>query len=148
MCIFIFNIYINFKNIYSINGNFLTTQEYYELFWTNSGSNTPRNNSCPATCLQSKKNPIKTNKTCVRLLENKDELISEHASVVWPARTYLYNQLLGLVVPYYTIHEKWQINIKINCRSECHDRLRLLWYTTSGIQFGILWIMAVLILGT
>ena len=35
-----------------------TTQDCYELYWTNPGSNTPQNNSCAATYLLSQ-NPFK-----------------------------------------------------------------------------------------
>ena len=47
-----------------------TAQECNELYWTNLGSNTPRNNSCTATYLISLKPSKKDERETQKLLEN------------------------------------------------------------------------------
>ena len=51
-----------------------TTQECYEIFWKDPGSNTRWNNSCTATYFPSSS---KMNKHAGHCLKNKDELLSE-----------------------------------------------------------------------
>ena len=54
-----------------------TTQEYYILFWTNSGSNTPQNSSCMTTYFLSPKTiQIRQTKHVGHYCRSKDELIS------------------------------------------------------------------------
>ena len=54
------------------------TQECYVLFWTNPGSNTPQNSSCPATYLQSYKTiQIRWTTQARHCRRSKDELISD-----------------------------------------------------------------------
>ena len=52
----------------------LTTQEWYELSWTNPGSNTKRNNSCTVTYLRSQNHSSKKNKICGTLLEKQGRI--------------------------------------------------------------------------
>ena len=73
------------------NSKMGTTQECYGLFWTNPGSNNPRNNRCTATYLPSQNYLIKTNKTCEALLEKHGRAHKWRSSIdsyTWTCQCY------------------------------------------------------------